>query len=178
DNPLRRWLLPATSELARLDLHAGLAVADLGAGVGFHAEALLQLLGPGGSLLLVDPDRENLELVPNHYRENPRVRILIGSAAHLPTVPTASQDRVLLSLTLCCLVDKEGVLGESWRILRPGGLVLATFPRARRRPNRRRPLRMTRDRWRALEKILPWEVLSVRSSFWIHRHLLRKPTTG
>jgi SAM-dependent methyltransferase len=176
DNPLRRWLLPAEKDLARLRAAPGLSVADLGAGVGFHGEAWLRTIGPNGALTLVDPDEENLSRFTQRHTGDPRLTVIVGSAARVPGLPDASQDRVLLSLVLCCLVDKAGAMDEAWRILRPGGLLLATFPRARKRVSRRRPLRLSYARWDALRAMHPWEELPVRRSFWVHRHLLRKPT--
>lgn len=176
DNPLRRWWVPSAPEVARLAPPLGATVADLGAGVGFHVPELLRAIGPAGRLLLVDPDARNLEIAVRRAPRDGRVSDLLGSAARLDGIPEASVDRVLLSLVLCCLVDKEAVMDETWRILRPGGQVLATFPRRRWRWwAASRSLRVSPERWASVRARHPWVDRPVRTGAWIERHLLEKP---
>ncbi len=150
-------------------------MADLGAGVGFFAPPILERLGPEGRLFLVDIDSENLELARQRVAGDPRVTVLVGSAASPLPIPSESVDRVLLSLVLCCLVDKESAMDQVWRILRPGGRVLVTYPR-RRSPFARRPsLRVVPEHWRRLVGRRPWRELPAPRGFFIDRHLLERP---
>jgi SAM-dependent methyltransferase len=81
-----------------------------------------------------------------------------------------------MSLLLCCLADKEGAIDEAWRILRPGGLVLVSYPRIGATPFRRkRSLAVAPERWDALRARCPWLVVSSRRGWFATRHVLRKP---
>lgn len=174
-NPVRRWLAPAVRDVDRLGLWPGATVVDLGAGVGFHAEELLRRLGPSGSLLLVDADPENLERARRRLGTDPRLRFRSASAARIPEVPDASVDRALLSLVLCCLVDKAGAMDELWRVLRPGGRALVTYPRPYPGRSRSRRLRMTAPLWSALVARRPWTIVDSHTGWLIARHLLERP---
>jgi SAM-dependent methyltransferase len=175
DNPVRRRFAPARRVLDRLGIGPGQTVADLGAGVGYFAPAVLARIGTEGHLFLVEPDASHLEVAAERYSTDARVHLLHSSAAHLDAIPTGSVDRVLLSLVLCCMVDKSGSLDEAWRILRPGGRAYASYPRRGRSVSRRRgSLRVTPERWAALVGAHPWKVLPVGSSWVVVRHLLEK----
>ena len=153
-----------------------MSVADLGTGVGYFLPALARALGPEGRMWAVDPDGENLEIARRRRGVPSSVRFLATSAAHVPEIPDASVDRVLLSLVICCLLDKEGAMDETWSILRPGGRTLVTYPRGfgLGRPERR-SLRVTPDRWTRLISGHSWVVRPVRSSLAVHRHFLERP---
>ncbi|MCI4373494.1 MAG: class I SAM-dependent methyltransferase, partial [Thermoplasmata archaeon] len=151
DNPIRRRLAPARRELDYAGIGPGSIVADLGTGVGYFLPDLLRRVGPTGRLYAVDPDPKNLEVARRRVGEDSRVRFLLGSAAQTPEIPDLSVDVVILSLVLCCMVDKESAMAEAWRMLRPGGRVYVSYPRVRLGWTRRRPsLRVTRERWSSL----------------------------
>jgi len=175
ENPLRRWLAPPSREVAFLGPLPGETVADLGAGVGYYDPEILARLGDSGHLYAVDVDGENLRLAQVRTGEDSRIDFRVDSAARVAHIPSASVDRVLLSLVICCLVDKEGAMDEAWRVLRPGGVALITYPKRRLRPRRRPSLRVLPDRWAALATRRPWDVRPVPSSWIVQRHLLRKP---
>jgi SAM-dependent methyltransferase len=174
DNPLRRLLLPARHDLARLDPPIGGTGVDLGAGVGFHVPEWLRRLGPRGQLFLVDPDQENLDRWRAPAEQDSRIHLIVGSAAEVPAVASGTVDSALLSLALCCLVEKERVLAEAWRVLRPGGRLLVTFPRSYSRPSRRRPLRLTVARWNELRARQAWRETAGRRGAFLEWHLLEK----
>ena len=181
DNPIRRRLAPPFRELDRLDVRPGHVVADLGASVGYFDGEILRRIGPSGHLFAVDIDRDNLAIARARLGERANLTIAIASAASVGAIETESVDRVLLSLVLCCMVDKAGALREAHRILRPGGLALVTYPR-RYLPflpgaRRRKSLRVTPRRWSELYDPSAWETLPVDRSFWIERHLLRRRST-
>ena len=133
DNPLRRWVAPPSRDVERWDILPGLRVLDVGAGVGYFASAVLEALGGQGRLLLVEPDPKALARARRRWGGDPRVGFLEASGSSVP-VPDSSQDRVILSLVLCCLRDKAGVLDEAWRVLRPGGRAIVSYPRLRGGP--------------------------------------------
>jgi ubiquinone/menaquinone biosynthesis C-methylase UbiE len=176
DNPLRRRFAPATRELDLLSLASGQTVADLGAGVGFFGPEILRRVGPRGRLYLVDPDAGNLARAAARVGPDPRVHILQASAARVEEIPDGSVDCVLLSLVLCCMVDKEGALNEAWRIIRPSGRCYASYPRRSLVPRFRRPsLRVTPERWEALARLHPWRAIRTPPSWVVTRHLLERP---
>jgi SAM-dependent methyltransferase len=176
DNRLRRWLAPPRVELKFLDLEPGQAVADLGAGPGYFGPEILRQIGADGRLVLVDIDEDNLVIARRTLHNDPRTRFVLGSAAGVPGIPSGSVDRVLMSLVLCCLKDKARALSEAWRMLRPGGLALVTYPRGRTPGRRsRRPLRVSAAEWRTLVAQGPWHARSEPDGLWVRRHLLERP---
>lgn len=175
DNRLRRRWAPPEREIELLELTPDCSVADLGAGTGYYAREILRRLGPTGRLFLVDIDRGNLEIARQKTLNDPRVEIHVASAAHLSKIPSGSIDRVLMAFVLCCLVDKSTALSEAWRILRPGGRLVVTFPRSGRRWHlRRHSLGLTGPQWATLEKERAWEQLPVRSGWIVQRRRLKK----
>ncbi|HEV2166043.1 MAG TPA: class I SAM-dependent methyltransferase [Thermoplasmata archaeon] len=178
DNGLRRRWAPASVEVDLLEPLEGAGVVDLGAGTGYYVREIGRRIGPSGWIWLVDIDGENLEIARQRLPGDPRVRISVGSASQAREIPSECADRVLMSLVLCCLYEKGGALSEAWRVLRPGGRLLATFPRAFRWFGvRRRSLGMTPGLWKALLLQHPWREVPVRSGWFIERHLLEKPRT-
>ncbi|MCI4322483.1 MAG: methyltransferase [Thermoplasmata archaeon] len=169
-HPLRRWLAPARREVDLLDPQPGERIVDLGASVGYFDDEILERIGPTGSLDLVDIDGENLALYRSRRSPDLRVRYWTTSAAHLDAIPTGEVDQVLASLVLCCLGDKEGTLEQAWRLLRPGGRILVTYPRLGAGP-----LRMRRSRWASLMARHPWQARPVVRGWLVHRWLLEKP---
>lgn len=170
DNPLRHRFSPPSRLVDLLALREGETVADLGAGVGYYDTEILARLGPRGKVYLVDIDEENLAVVRGKEGSDARVDVHVGSAAQVPWIPDGTVDHVLLSLVLCCLSDKGGALDEAWRILRPGGTVIATFPWTLRvvRPGRPRRLGLSRELFLALATRHPWGVE------WLPGHVVRK----
>ncbi len=175
DNPLRRWLAPAAREVDRLDLAPGQTVADLGTGVGFYLPEIARRIAPGWTIYSVDPDPENLEVARSRPVAGVRAVFLRGSAAQAPEIPDGSVDRVLLSLVLCCMWDKAGALDTAWRILRPGGRALVTYPRAMKIGSRRRALRVSAEQWGLLVRQHPWTQRPVDTGLILRRNLIERP---
>jgi ubiquinone/menaquinone biosynthesis C-methylase UbiE len=179
DNRLRRRWAPPRTEVDLLEPTLGDTVADLGAGPGYFETELLARIGPQGRLDLVDIDEENLEIARRRFPGDPRVSVLVGSAASVPGIPSESVDRVLMSLVLCCLRDKSGALAEAWRILRPGGRAVVTYPRpGPLRRFRRHSLAMTASLWSSLVAQRPWIRRTDASGWWVVRHVLERPRTA
>jgi ubiquinone/menaquinone biosynthesis C-methylase UbiE len=176
DNRFRRWWAPARNETEPLSLQPGLRVADLGAGVGFLTPSILERIGAAGDLVLVDPDPRSLAVVRARWGSDRRVHIIQASAADVSMLPDASKDRVILSLVLCCMVDKAGALDEAWRILRPGGLALVSYPERRWRLSARKmSLRVSPELWGQLVLAHPWRVVASQRHRLIRRHVIQKP---
>ena len=112
-------------------LHSGDRVLDLGCGEGRH------VLGAwyGHELLAVGVDysREALKTSRRKASELPagrgRLGLLQGDGTQLPFADQ-SFDRVICSEVLEHIPDYRGVLAEIARVLRPGGLLCISVPRA------------------------------------------------
>lgn len=172
DNPLRRWLAPASRDVRRWQIQPHMQVLDLGTGVGYFAPAILAALGTQGRLLLVDPDAGVLDRARKRLGHDPRVSFLVGSGASIPSVPDESQDRVVLSLVLCCVRDKAGVLDETWRVLRPGGWAVVSYPRFQAGS---RGLGVTPAVWAELLGRHPWREALPSWGRVVRQHLLKRP---
>lgn len=57
---------------------------------------------------------------------------IIADLRAAPNIPAASYDCVILTQTLHVIDDMAAVLAECWRVLKPGGVLLATLPCASR----------------------------------------------
>lgn len=104
--------------LARSHLKAGDQVLDVGIGTGLVACEALQLIGPGGSLIGVDPSPGMMEQV-----KLPGVQLLSGRAEALPR-PDGSADFVSMGYALRHISDLAAAFSEFHRVLRPGGRLL------------------------------------------------------
>jgi SAM-dependent methyltransferase len=176
DNGFRRRLAPAGHDVRYLGVASGMTVADLGTGVGYHVAPIVAALGGTGRLYACDIDAENLAIARTRPTAGVNATFVVRSATSVPEIPSSSVDRVLLSLVICCLVDKEGAMREAWRVLKPGGRSLVSYPRGGLRfGRRRRALAMSRARWRTLVTLQPWRELPVPSNLGVRRHLVEKP---
>lgn len=88
DRTLRPLLWRAEQEL-RSYVAPGDRVADIGCGVGYNALALSELVGPGGEVVLVDPQEAMLERAVERLRSHPAARAKV-------TPVLADGDRMIL----------------------------------------------------------------------------------
>jgi peptidoglycan/xylan/chitin deacetylase (PgdA/CDA1 family) len=64
--------------------------------------------------------------------ESNRNATIIADLRAAPNIPAASYDCVILTQTLHVIDDMAAVVAECWRVLKPGGVLLATLPSASR----------------------------------------------
>jgi glycosyltransferase involved in cell wall biosynthesis/ubiquinone/menaquinone biosynthesis C-methylase UbiE len=107
-----------------LELHDGERVLDCGCGMGFYLMAMgklrrLELVG-------IDEDVDRLDWA---QREKVPATLVSGDIHHLP-FEDASFDKVLMSEVLEHLPDDRQALREIFRILKPGGILSLSVPRA------------------------------------------------
>ncbi|MDJ1138533.1 class I SAM-dependent methyltransferase [Streptomyces iconiensis] len=100
--------------LAGARIAPGDRVVDLGAGTGLLACGAVELVGPGGSVIAIDPSTQALSRLPA------TVSAVAGSARRLP-LHDAVADAVVIRSVLIYLPDLEAVAREAARVLRPGG---------------------------------------------------------
>jgi arsenite methyltransferase len=104
------------------DLHAGETVLDLGSGAGADVLISARRVGPSGKAYGLDMTDEMLALARANAAaagaEN--VEFLKGYIEDIP-LPDASVDVVISNCVINLAADKDAVLREAARVLRPGG---------------------------------------------------------
>ena len=107
---------------ALAQLNAGETVLDLGSGGGIDVLLSARRVGPSGKAYGLDMTDEMLALA----RENQRragvqnVEFLKGEIEHIP-LPGNSVDVVISNCVINLSADKDQVLREAFRVLKPGG---------------------------------------------------------
>jgi SAM-dependent methyltransferase len=97
-------------------------VLDLGSGGGLDVLLSARRVAPGGTAFGVDMTPEMLELAQRNKAEAgiDNAEFLLGSIEDLP-LPDAAVDVVISNCVVNLSTDKDAVLGEAFRVLRPGG---------------------------------------------------------
>lgn len=107
------------------NLNPGESVADLGAGHGFFTIPLARAVGSGGTVYAIDIQKSALEVIRAAARREHLAQIKILQAdldeINGSKLPDRSIDFVLIAYILFQAEQKEVLLGEAHRILRPGG---------------------------------------------------------
>ena len=113
----------------------GSVVADVGCG---PAQLASPVIAMGHEYAGIDPNPEMYSLTEEKLRSNPRARFFTGSAEEIP-LSDSSVDAVTCIGVVEYLPDRVRALGEIFRILRPGGIAILTFP------NLRNPVQLLRE---------------------------------
>ena len=107
---------------ALIDLKPGETVLDLGSGGGIDVLLSAKRVGPNGKVYGLDMTDDMLALA----RENQRkagannVEFLKGTIESIP-LPDSSVDVIISNCVINLSVDKDAVLREAFRVLKPGG---------------------------------------------------------
>jgi len=103
-------------------LRPGEDVLDLGSGGGLDVLLSARRVAPGGMAYGLDMTDEMLELAERHRAEAgiTNARFLKGTIEDIP-LPDASVDVVISNCVINLSTDKDAVLAEAFRVLRPGG---------------------------------------------------------
>lgn len=123
--------LPETAVLASLgcgnptalaELHPGEVVLDLGSGGGLDVLLSARRVGPTGKAYGLDMTDEMLELARENQRQAgiANAEFLKGRIEEIP-LPDASVDVIVSNCVINLSADKDAVLREAFRVLRPGG---------------------------------------------------------
>ncbi|MDQ1483616.1 MAG: arsenite methyltransferase, partial [Actinomycetota bacterium] len=104
------------------DLHPGEVVLDLGSGAGADVLISARRVAPGGRAIGLDMTDEMLDLARRNAAEAGvgNVEFLKGYLEQIP-LPDASVDVVISNCVINLAADKNVVLAEAARVLRPGG---------------------------------------------------------
>jgi ubiquinone/menaquinone biosynthesis C-methylase UbiE len=110
--------------LADIEFPAGAEVLDIGCGTGPVSRVLARCSGVG-RVIGIDPSPVFLNTARNLASGFSNLTFLEGDCRSLP-FPDSSCDVIVLHTTLSHIPGPEAALGETFRVLRPGG-VLAVF---------------------------------------------------
>lgn len=104
------------------DLHEGETVLDLGSGAGADVLISARRVGPTGRVIGLDMTTEMLELAARNAAEArvDNVEFLQGYLEDIP-LPDGGVDVVISNCVINLAADKDAVLTEAFRVLRPGG---------------------------------------------------------
>jgi arsenite methyltransferase len=104
-------------------LEPGQVVLDLGSGAGLDVLLSARRVAPGGHAYGVDMTDEMLQLANNNMKKAgvANATFLKGSIDSIP-LPDSSVDVVISNCVINLAEDKGAVIGEAFRVLRPGGL--------------------------------------------------------
>ncbi len=107
---------------ALAELRPGETVLDLGSGGGIDVLLSARRVGPSGKAYGLDMTDEMLELARRNQREAEiaNAEFLKGTIEKVP-LPDASVDVVISNCVINLSTDKDRVLREAFRVLRPGG---------------------------------------------------------
>jgi arsenite methyltransferase len=107
---------------ALLSLKAGETVLDLGSGGGIDVLLSARRVGPTGKAYGLDMTDEMLALARENQRQAgvENVEFLKGEIENIP-LPDGSVDVVISNCVINLSADKDRVLREAFRVLRPGG---------------------------------------------------------
>ena len=107
---------------ALAELKPGETVLDLGSGGGIDVLLSAKRVGPAGKAYGLDMTDDMLALVNENKRKAgaTNVEFLKGEIEHIP-LPDASVDVIISNCVINLSADKDQVLREAFRVLRPGG---------------------------------------------------------
>lgn len=107
--------------ISDLGIKAGEQVLDVGTGTGLLAVHVAELVGSQGRVVAIDPLPLRIELASK--KAPPQLLALVGRAEDLSPFAPNSFDVVYLNSVIHWISDKQKVLAEIRRVLRPGGRV-------------------------------------------------------
>jgi len=107
---------------ALIELKAGEVVLDLGSGGGIDVLLSASRVGPTGKAYGLDMTDDMLALARENQRQAgvENVEFLKGEIEHIP-LPDKSVDVVISNCVINLSADKDRVLREAFRVLKPGG---------------------------------------------------------
>jgi len=114
---------PAGPRLQSAGIGAGMRVLDVGCGSGAVTVELAERVGPGGSVLGLDPSPGRCAEARVRLAPHPNVEVREGALPHTG-LPDAAFDAVFSQYVFEYLGDVPAALAECVRVCRPGGRVV------------------------------------------------------
>ncbi len=122
EDPARLEWLPPGEVLALLRIAPGTTIADVGAGTGYFTLPMAGQTGDRGRVIAVDAQEEMLGWIRKKMEDAGLGNIqLVHADAEATTLPGASCDLVFMANVWHEFPNREAVLAEAARVLKPGG---------------------------------------------------------
>ena len=111
--------------LASLEIQPGSVVADVGAGVGYHAWRLSRIVGPAGRVIAEDIQEEMIRMLKQNIEKQGllNVDMVLGTPTD-PKLPQSAVDLVLMVDVYHEFSDPVAMMTKIRRALKPGGRVV------------------------------------------------------
>jgi len=111
--------------LASLQVRPGSVVADIGAGIGYHAWRLAAIVGPAGKVIAEDIQEEMIRMMKQNIEKRglKNVEIVLGTPAD-PKLPEGTIDLVLMVDVYHEFSDPALMMTHIKKALKPGGRVV------------------------------------------------------
>jgi SAM-dependent methyltransferase len=121
---VRPLLWPADRLVQRLTIEPGMQIVDVGSGVGGLTDHLVRAVGPLGHVIAID---ERLAVVEDVQlmalaTGTANLTVLHAPPTLMPTEP-GTIDLVVLTSVFGGVPDKQALVAEAYRVVRPGGAV-------------------------------------------------------
>ncbi len=114
--------------IEQFSVDPGIIAVDLGSGPGFYSLALAKLVGPSGRVYAVDIQKELLSKLQTDAQKEGlhNIKLIWGDLdlENSSTLDDNYADRVVLANVLFQIENKDNLISEAYRILRPGGKLL------------------------------------------------------
>ena len=109
--------------LPRIGLKPGMTLVDIGCGQGFFALPAARIVGPEGRVYGIDIDTEALDLLGRRASDaGLNINVLRGDAGKTVACEDCA-DIVFFGISLHDFTGPKKVLGNAWRMLKPGGVL-------------------------------------------------------
>ncbi len=122
ESPERMARLNPPEMIARLGLHPGMHVADLGSGTGVFTVELAKAVGPTGRVFALDGSEEMIR-VAGSKNLPPTVRVMHVDLSHDLPMPEGSLDCCLIAFVLHEIEPPAHMVAQMFHVLRHGGSV-------------------------------------------------------
>lgn len=111
----------------RLQLDQVKTVLDVGCGIGHWGQILSTILPEDAFIVGIEREEEWVQRAQERVKDNPRFEYWQGTVQSMP-FPDQSFDMVTCQTLLIHVPDVDEALKEMYRVLKPGGLLLAVEP--------------------------------------------------
>ncbi|MEG3638839.1 class I SAM-dependent methyltransferase [Magnetococcus sp. PR-3] len=122
-DPSRRGIDDAPALVQQMGITPGMQLVDLGCGAGFFTPALLEGVGPEGSVMAVELQQEVLDFFRKHMGHHPNLNDHCADLVQTG-LEAAQYDGVFIAFTLHEVTVADALL-EIKRLLKPGGVLMA-----------------------------------------------------